>query len=251
MSNTRFEQKYINKQSGFGVVGLLLTIVVLALVAGGGIYIYHKDHKTKVAVTTSTTKTSTSSTAKNASGTTTATNPYAGWKTYCDTVNGYCFKYPASWRLDNESQAGITNLVVDSPSGGGEITYQNTYSADALIWSSFHATTDTTLSAGNGNLSVVGGYTLATEAYMPLLYVVDTSCLQANPVTIGQTGTLSCDRFTDASDKDYQGLFSLEDPQASADGNGSFTASQSAAWLNTQDATTGLLILKSLYYQRN
>lgn len=65
---------------GFGAVEVLLALVVLVVVAAGGAYVYHKDHKTKAPVSSSTGTTSTSKTGK----TSTSSKPATTQGTYLD-----------------------------------------------------------------------------------------------------------------------------------------------------------------------
>ena len=91
---------------GFGVVEVLVAIVVIAVLGFGGWLVWH-NHQSKKIV--DTTKSQASKATKIA-----PVDPYAGWKTYCDTANAKgCFKYPNDW--------------VDSQYGGYENSTQTAY----------------------------------------------------------------------------------------------------------------------------
>lgn len=92
--------KQLNNK-GFGLLGILIVIVVLAAIGGTGVYIYHKQHKTRTttAVTSSKAPSTTKSGGTSVPLATPAQNPYAGWKTCNDTADGVSFKYPQSWVL--------------------------------------------------------------------------------------------------------------------------------------------------------
>jgi hypothetical protein len=231
---------------GFGLIAILLAIVVLALVAGGGVYVYHKDHKTKVV--TNSTKTSTSSTSKSSSGSTTATtNPYAGWKTYCDTTYKYCFKYPGSWKLVTElsaQQSGGTGQVgLTSADGSVTVSYINVNNHDHAI--SQLSTMDVeTITGASQKFSIVGGYISYGSGFLPMYNLADSSLLETYSVAVGQTSSFpTTASFTDL-DTDYLGSFFSQPTQQLN------TVADAQAWFTTADAQTSLLILKSLYYQQ-
>lgn len=84
-------------QKGFSVVEILLVIVVIGLIGGAGWYVWQSKNKnnseqSNTQTTEQTTKTTTE---------TQKPDPYAGWKTYTSTVEGFSFKYPADWKLTN------------------------------------------------------------------------------------------------------------------------------------------------------
>ncbi|HUD07029.1 MAG TPA: hypothetical protein VMR34_04020 [Candidatus Saccharimonadales bacterium] len=108
----------LNKNSnGFTVVEGLLIVLVIALIGFGGYYVWHTQHKTSPAKTT--TSTSTKSTSPSSTKTTTAPNPYAGWKTY--TLGQFSFKYPTDWSVTDNSNMVYADgteddLVIESAS---------------------------------------------------------------------------------------------------------------------------------------
>jgi Tfp pilus assembly major pilin PilA len=98
---------------GFGLIGVLVLIVALAVVAGGGVYVYHQNHKAKTTASTTTSHTSTSG------KTSTATDPYAGWSQYCSAQEKSCFKYPTTWTTKNVGAVDPTGdgIQLTSPNG--------------------------------------------------------------------------------------------------------------------------------------
>src|SRR5215469_10206649 len=108
-------RKEVSDSRGFGILEMLLIIMLFALVAGAGFYIYHRDHKTASVTTSSFSNSSSSGQTSNNSNAPTPTptpDPYAGWKTYCDNIHHYCFKYPISgWAIDTSSpeQTSVLN----------------------------------------------------------------------------------------------------------------------------------------------
>lgn len=106
---------------GFGLIGVLAVIVVLAVVGGAGAYVYHRNHKPE---TTSgdnhsmQTTTNTSAKASDSNSTSAVT-----WQTYVNTEAGLTFKYPSNWtskvakaiRYNDGSFGGISGTLI-SPS---------------------------------------------------------------------------------------------------------------------------------------
>jgi hypothetical protein len=209
-------------ENGFGVVGVLLALVVLAGAVGAGVYVYHKDHKSAATTTVST---------QGTSGTTVATtklDPYAGWKSYCDTGSHYCFKYPANWTLSTSAdQATVLNA-----SASTEVDYADPYVHDGGALD-FVPVSVNNLSVTGLQAKILGGvYTPANE---PDYGVVDASQLAAYPVTVGQPMSFPSPlHFTDmnangspiaafrarattsmASESDAQAWFSSSDGQTS------------------------------------
>ena len=78
---------------GFGLAGVLLTILVLVAVGGAGVYAYHRNHKAK----TVSSNTGSSTTTKNPAPM--PVDPYAGWKTYTAAAGGFTLKYPSDWYI--------------------------------------------------------------------------------------------------------------------------------------------------------
>jgi hypothetical protein len=116
-------QKLTTNSKGFGLLGVLIVIVVLALATGGGVYAYHKDHKTKVA-TVSTQKNTMKS--KSTSSTSTTSDPYAGWKTGTLKYEMATFRYPSPWKVNSTSTPngtagtvlpGSDQVILTSPTG--------------------------------------------------------------------------------------------------------------------------------------
>jgi hypothetical protein len=233
----------MHKQSltanGFGLLVLLIIMVALILVGCAGAYVYHQDHKTKT--TTASTVSSKSSTKTGNQTTTAQTDPYAGWKSYCDTTYHYCFKYPTDWTFD----AG--ELV--SPSKMVKVDYQNPDNRDGGPLT-FTPTYIQKLTSANQDLTVVGGYYPTTTAMgsviAPIYSITDSSQLTTSPLKVDTQGQ-------------YVGNPIFTDAGASTTTYGAMTATPDAAsikttvdaqtWLDSADAKTSLQILQSFYYQ--
>jgi len=87
---------------GFGAIGVLAIVVVLALVGGAGVYVWHHNHDKKTSTTASSTTGSTSTTGTTKPAPT--PDPYAGWKPYTNPGKTYSLKYPNAWQTFNNGE---------------------------------------------------------------------------------------------------------------------------------------------------
>lgn len=102
-------QKTHTRQSGFGVVEVLLIIAVLAIISGLGWLAYDRffSESSSVAVT----NTGGSSVSTHANTPTPPSDPYAGWKTYTSSFGGgLSFKYPADWDFNASPPDAGSNI---------------------------------------------------------------------------------------------------------------------------------------------
>src|SRR4051794_27069188 len=106
---------------GFAHIAIVLTVVVLAGVAGTGAYVYHRQHNKKADTTASKTQVSSNTNHGTTPTPSPVPDPYAGWKTYCDTVRHYCFRYPTDWSIETTS---AQTTVIDSAKAT-EVDYLN------------------------------------------------------------------------------------------------------------------------------
>jgi hypothetical protein len=237
---------------GFGLIGVLVIILVLALAGGAGIYVYHKNHKAKATTTTVATgkkNSGSSSKADDGSTSTGKADPYAGWKTSCDSAYHYCFRYPTGWTISGStsSKAGESGQVtVLNPAKTLQVSYVNSYTQDSGVVD-FNTTALTKLTSASEDLTVVGGYYATSGVvgnFAPSYRVVDSSLLDTYPLTVGKASQFpSNPRFTDKAASTYSGSFALT-PATSIN-----TTSERDAWLSGSDTKTGVKILESLYYK--
>lgn len=101
-----------------------------------------------------------------------------GWESYCDTVQGQCFKYPADWRLavtpDLTDQASHT--VVTSPGDTMRLTYINP-DHQGSFWAQFRWQVAADVPSAP-DLKIIGGYFLNGNAnYRPLYAVVNADAV--------------------------------------------------------------------------
>jgi Tfp pilus assembly protein PilE len=223
--------KLSKNESGFSVVELAVVVLIVAVIGGIGYAVHHNNHK----------NTDVSETLKKSA---TVANPYAGWKTFCDSANYYCFQYPANWKFTNQNSPDSTSAVITNPSDTASVSYNNAVNGDSLAASGFHANLIYQFAKPNNNLTIIGGYFTAqtNREQKPLYAVIDSSYLTSNPLIVGNIGQLSSIMFTDSSDTNSNGTMQL----TAADSGGLLPSGQVNIWLNAKDTQTGLLILKSL-----
>jgi len=221
-----------NKQSGFGVIVIIVAIVALVILGYAGYRIYTAQTSKPVS-TTNTTTNQTNGNNTNQNANTQAVDPYAGWKTYCDTIEKSCFKYPGNWTL-NSNSVGVT-----SPTGSVVINYiGNDQGYDAQV--QFYTVSLDSLTATNTNLKVVGGFESATSNVTPYYKLVDHS--QTTNLVVGRQTSFA--KKADFSFPDH----SLGSLQAFPI-NTNFDITQAKTWFSSDDAKTALLIEKSFYLE--
>lgn len=95
----------INKQ-GFGVVTVLLTLVIIAIVGGTGWIVYNSQKKTTRSLDNANkSASSTETTEKTAAKS--PLDPYDGWKTYTTKYEKMNFKYPTDLAINDTSHASV------------------------------------------------------------------------------------------------------------------------------------------------
>jgi hypothetical protein len=217
--------------NGFSAVEFLLVIVVLAVIGFVGYFVANHVNKKTATLATTTSKT--------------ALNPYTGWKSYCDHSTKGCFKYPSNWTLDSgNSTPTMTDLTIVSPSNTESVEYISPYgNSETTDPGSFYTASLATLPVTK-SLTIVGGF--FTDNNTPSFAVVDTGLLTTYPLTIGQVSSFD---WTDTGfnniNSGVQSYFTASDMAL----NSTNEPTLAKAWYSTADATTALLILKSLYYQ--
>jgi hypothetical protein len=236
---------------GFGHMILLIVIVVLVAMVGAGAYTYHHVHDKKTIATVSTSTHADKNVTTTNSGSSTASSPYAGWDTYCDSIYHYCFKYPSGWQLKaaTASQVGSTaQTMLQDPAKTVTVSYVNAFAHDNGPIT-FTPTYISKLSSANEDLTLVGGYSPASGIvgnYLPSYKVIDSSVLSTYPLTVGQSTQFPNNpSFTDndTGNSTYQGQF-IAVPYSAIN-----TTVEAQTWLNSANAKTSLLILQSLYYK--
>jgi hypothetical protein len=233
---------------------LLLVAVVAVLVVGGGVYVYRQNHKAKASVSTTGTV---SKTAPRAGTKSTATSdPYAGWKQYCSTYGGVCFKYPADWTTSEgqTSIADVSSLTVTSPTGKVKVEYSP---ADQGIGGACDPTEcffntlslDKPLASNASNLEIVRGMSsdTSTNTIVPFYYVTSSSQVTTQGLIVGKnvgTGLLGTEF---PNPKVESGI---EHIQVWDTANTSYTsASDAQSWFSNAEVVTAGKILSTVTYQ--
>lgn len=105
--------KLTKNQRGFAAIEAVLILVIVALVVGTGIYVYHAKHNADKTLNAASSASSTTASTK----TTTKSSPYAGWKTYTLKKEKLSFQYPASWQLKDTSDSENDNVTLTGTNG--------------------------------------------------------------------------------------------------------------------------------------
>ena len=237
--------------NGFGLLGSLLMVVIIAALGAGGWLAWHAKHPTKKPSGTTTSSTQKkSNNSSSGSTTTTQADPYAGWKTYCDTTYHYCFKYPSTWSFAvvtaPEQPCDAGQVEITSADGTVDLSYQNDNNHDGAL-PEITPTSIEALGSAKQSLTILGSYFSGGTNYLPSYAVVDSSLLTTYPLTVGVGA-----QFPEQAEFTDQGSGAMSC-------NGSFTATSSQpintlagakTWFTTSDAQTSLQILKSFSYEQ-
>lgn len=226
-------KKPIQKAAGFGLMGIAAIIVTLAVI-GLVAWRFYDTTKTKTAVSSTTSSKDQASTKPSPK-----IDPYTNWKTYCDTSEKACFKYPSDWKITTSDQ-GFVSVLASSPTGSTSASYTNSDTRDGADAPYYTAALEA-LNIPNADYRVLGGFVVTDSASMPQYKVVDNSFTTG--LTVGQQGTTSnTARFTF---KDSTRTGKLEAyPLAN-----NMTQDQAKAWFASADAKTALMITQSFYFQ--
>lgn len=229
----------MKKDGGFGVSVVLLVALVIALVCGGGYYVYSRNHKKSAAAINkpnSNNASQTPSKDNTQAANTELADPYVGWKNFCDTTLKACFKYPSDWTpvvgstnaFENSSQTGYASLTGPTIKDGGS---ENAYIAKVE---------DTTPPIDG--LKVVGFF---SEDSKPIYQIHDSS-LSFDQLIVGSTIKFPSINYR-FNDK-YGNHIGLS-VTPNINGYAAITnAEQAKAWFNSDEGKTGLKIAQSFYY---
>jgi type II secretory pathway pseudopilin PulG len=231
-------------ENGFSIVEVLLVFVVVALIGFIGWYVWQTKSNTDKNLTKSnTTSTSGASQIANTPAKQEAVDPYAGWKTYCDTATSGCFRYPSDWndvsaldaqriKASGQNKAGTVNLEYSEPVQGQDGIGSFSTKSLAVI-------------TNNTALKVVGGY--YTVGNNPGYNIADTSLVQQLGLAEGKVSTINSDSglyFTKSSNK-----AELSVNLNNTTGSTSISASQANDWFSSADGKLALQIVQSFYFK--
>lgn len=233
----------------------MLVVLVFGGVVMSGILVYRQYQNGTTTSKTDATNTK-QTTGQQGNTTTSPTDAYAGWQSYCDTVYHYCFKYPRGWTLTTTAAAKLGDTggaSLANPAKTLQVSYSNAYTQDSGVRDFMTVSLDK-LPAAHQDLTIVGGY-IPTSGdnglvgnNVPGYRVVDSSLLATYPLAVGTVSQFpSNPSFTDQ-------------PTGTVSRAGAFVAKpavtihsldETHAWFSSSDVKTSLLILKSFAYQPN
>jgi hypothetical protein len=228
--------KIKQNQAGFGTVEIIVVIVVVALAGFAGWMVHKNHHKPAKAAPVAVAATPSPA----------ATNPYTGWKSYCDTINNGCFKYPNNWTLTSSNANGLVNVQVSSPGQTATAVYKTIPAAIVTPQSgaAFYAASTNNVSSSNPALKVVGGY--FTSGNIPYFYLVEASSLSTYPLTASQASQFeTIPDYTITNSSANFGSFYAYNSQKGY----SPSAARAQSWYSTSDGQNSLLIVQSFSYQ--
>jgi hypothetical protein len=101
-----------DRNSGFGIIGIFITIIVITII-GGVSWIFYGNFvkKSPPAVSTQSSNSTTSPSS--------TPDPYSGWLQYCSKQEKSCFKYPNTWATKDVSSVDPNGdgISLTSPNG--------------------------------------------------------------------------------------------------------------------------------------
>lgn len=224
-------------RKGFSIVEALIVLVVLAAIAASGWLAWQHDHDKKKSSSSAPTTSQQAKSSGSSNSSSQRADPYAGWKTYCDTTTAACIKYPSDWNavpnfpgaFENTDDTGYVSLTP----GTGKDEAQ-----DVAYIQSIESITPGTMS-----LSIIG-YIVNGE---PGIGVYNSAYVSSGDLRSGATV-----RIVDGNQTfDAKGGPATLVATPGAKGYASITNTpQAKGWFETPEAQTCLKILRSLYYRQ-
>lgn len=230
-------------QKGFSVIEGLLILVIVGLIGGIGWYVWQSNKSTgKNQSASNSSNSSGAQQKKEAPAQQEQADPYAGWKTYCDSMTNGCFRYPSDWDDVRPLNDPAVKAAGQNKTTTVNLEYKEPANESGL--GSFVTKGVNTLAVNNSTLKVVGGYYTASN--IPGYNVVDASLVQRFNLAEGKTsdvGTVGL-YFTKSSVK-AELLVHLNNKT----GNPTISTSQANDWFNSSDGKIALLIVQSFYFK--
>lgn len=222
-------------QKGFSVVEILIVIVVVGLLGAVSWLVYDRQNNKTDSSSNQTTQQNQVATEPEAKK---ETDPYIGWKQYCDDKSSLCFKYPTDWKVEQQSydaESSSAYASVVSPTETARVVYQTNSTRDG-------GTLDVT-PVKLADSSNFAGYSIAGTFGVYLgkprvVYDVVKGTVEENGFKVGQATQLSSasTRF------DYNGniteVFGTPTDYFANE-------TEAKAWFDSTDGKTVLLILQS------
>ena len=233
-----------NNQSGFSAVEALLILIVVGILGFTGWYVLKAKSNTDKSLNSNHSTTPVIAKKSMTKATTPqTTDPYAGWKSYCDTATSGCFKYPSNW---NDLIRG-TDVTALGGNKGETVTLEYNEPTDANGGlGTFSTKSVNPVTISGSSYEVVGGY--YTVSNVPGYYLVDTSLVQQLGLKAGATSNITNNDlyFTFASKKV---TFVVHYNTAASGGAATIATSTANAWFTSTDGQTALSTVRSFYKQ--
>ena len=230
-------------ETGFSAVEVVLVLVIVSLIGVVGFMVY-KNHNKKTATnsvaTTTTTKPTTTTQTKT---TTPVPDPYAGWKTNCDTATNGCFRYSSDW--DNLIRGTDVTALGGNKSETLTLEYNEPTDANGGLGDFLTKSVDPVMISGSSYQLVGGFYTVSN---VPGYYLIDSSLGQQLGLKADATSKITNNDlyFTFASKK---ATFVVHYNTAASSGAATIPASTANAWFTSTDGQTALKTVQSFYKQ--
>ncbi|HZP55776.1 MAG TPA: hypothetical protein VFB03_03345 [Candidatus Saccharimonadales bacterium] len=167
---------------------------------------------------------------------------YKDWKTYCDTINNACFRYPKDWVITGSSSSNQATETANNATSTALAQYNDPYTTQALDQVYFIVDTKD-LNKKDLGLKVVERVIGNTPDFV----IVDSTYLASNHVTANKSQSFMDNaKFTSKNTRATAQF--MAKPSNAALSNIKST-DQATSWFSSDDAKTCLQILQSFYYQ--
>ena len=167
---------------------------------------------------------------------------YKDWKTYCDTINNACFRYPKDWVISGSSSSNQTTESLTNATSTTAVQYNDPLTTQALD-QVYYIVDIKDLNKKDLGLKIVERVISNTPDFV----VIDSSYVATNHITASRSlSFMDNAKFTSKSTKAAAQLVAKPSNAALT---GIKTTDRATAWFNSDDAKACLQILQSFYYQ--
>lgn len=221
----------------YSLIEVLLVIIIVGLVALIGVYIWKAKHLNVFNPGPDPT-TSRATISK-------VNDPYAGWKTYCDSVTNGCFMYPPDWRDVGPLQSSALRVFGQNPGGTLSLEYSEPVTGRDGLGDFYTNSIDVVSAARNPALKVIGGY--YTVSNMPGYYLVDLSLMQQLHLSRGQISSVDSKTGLYFSKGTTKAEFTVHPNNTG--GSATMPETQTNAWSDSPDGKLAEKIVQSFYFK--
>src|SRR6266567_8694714 len=236
-------------QSGFSAFVFLLPILVVTVLAVGGLVIYQHHKPSSATNSAATSPTQTTTQPQSTAAQSAQANPYKGWQTYTSAGEKASFKYPTNWTVTKSvSPSNETNadtVGIKSPSGAITISWVSAISGFGNEQGTsypLHTVIDKTpTSAAVGYYVVSGITTLDRNTYYPWFAVQDANGILASGVK-GDLAIFKGKHNLNPSTKHVTGILLATCGARTVQNSPALTQAQATAWFSGSEAQQAKLI---------